>query len=122
MEHALKYPGYRYRPKPASQLRKKRNVKRNGPSDVKRCEHIADLLLSGKIGDDLVEAVGRLDISVGCDVALQESLPAPGRDTGTAPAGSMRATVTDGRPELDDCSTLSAPMATHTPCNSGHMM
>ena len=118
-EHALKYPGYRYQPKPTNQLKKKRNVKRNGPSDLKRCELIADLLLSGIVGDDLVEAVGRLDISVQSGVAPEGGCPAQGRDTDATSAGSVRSTGTVGSPKLDDGSNLSAPKATPTTCDSG---
>ena len=121
MEHALKYPGYRYQPKPTNQLKKKRNVKRNGPSDLKRCELIADLLLSGIVGDDLVEAVGRLDISVQSGVAPEGGCPAQGRDTDATSVGSVRSTGTVGSPKLDDGSNLSAPKATPKTCDSGHL-
>jgi hypothetical protein len=117
MEHALKYPGYQYRPRPANQPKKKRNVKRNGPSDLKRCELIADLLLSGKMGDDLVEAVGRLDISVESEVTPKEESPPPGKDTDSISVGSE----TDRSPQLVDCPTLSGSKATQAPFDSGKL-
>ncbi|KAF6766444.1 hypothetical protein DFP72DRAFT_18927 [Ephemerocybe angulata] len=60
MEHELKHPGYRFSPTARTKKPVKRKVKRNGAGDLLRCEKVAELLLSGKAGEDLEEAVKSL--------------------------------------------------------------
>lgn len=57
LEHERKYPGYRFQPTPRTKRPLKRRVKRNGLDDLARCEKLADLLLSGKTGDELSAAI-----------------------------------------------------------------
>jgi hypothetical protein len=78
-------------------------------------------LFRGKKGDDLVEAVECLDISVQSEVALGDGRLTPGKDTIAMSAGSVRGTETDGTPELGDCSSLLAPQAAHIPYDSGNV-
>ncbi|KAG2023197.1 specific transcriptional repressor [Coprinopsis cinerea AmutBmut pab1-1] len=57
IEHEKKYPGYRFCPIQRTKKPIKRKVKRNGEEDLIRCERLADLLLAGKQGDELSDAI-----------------------------------------------------------------
>ncbi|KAF8640694.1 hypothetical protein AX17_000350 [Amanita inopinata Kibby_2008] len=56
MDHSRKYPGYHFTPTVRSKKPVKRNVKRNGVDDLLRCQRLADLLISGKEGNELEDA------------------------------------------------------------------
>lgn len=62
--HAQKYPNYRFSPIGRTTKPIKRNVRRNGIEDKKRCEKVAELLLAGKSGEELEDAVKQVDISL----------------------------------------------------------
>ncbi|KAJ3502148.1 hypothetical protein NMY22_g18684 [Coprinellus aureogranulatus] len=62
-EHARRHPDYVFCPTPRSKKPLKRKVKRNGPEDLRRCEKVADLLLMGKQGNDLAEAISAIKLS-----------------------------------------------------------
>jgi len=64
-EHEMKHPGYRFCPTARTKKPVKRRVKRNGADDLRRCQQVAELLLSGKQGDDLEEAVESLNVEGG---------------------------------------------------------
>ncbi|TDL28932.1 hypothetical protein BD410DRAFT_781490 [Rickenella mellea] len=54
-KHAEMYPDYRYTP--VRREKKKRNVKKTGPEDLERFQKVAQLLVSGKQGDELESAL-----------------------------------------------------------------
>lgn len=56
VEHAERYPNYRFRPIGRAKKPKKRKVRRNGAEDVKRCETVAELVMAGKQGPELERA------------------------------------------------------------------
>ena len=72
-EHRKKYPDWRFRPSSNAQVKvkdgpKRRNNKRargeaekKGKNREKRCDKIADLLMAGKTGVDLEEAIEKFD-------------------------------------------------------------
>lgn len=53
--HKLKYPDYRFRPQYGAEPKQKRNVKRNGPKDLRRCAALADAIVKGKQADEIKE-------------------------------------------------------------------
>ncbi|KAF9015407.1 hypothetical protein BDQ17DRAFT_1404038 [Cyathus striatus] len=57
LEHLQRYPGYRFCPSTRSKPPTRRNVKRNGAEELLRCQRVAELLMSGKQGEELVSAV-----------------------------------------------------------------
>ncbi|KAI0313756.1 hypothetical protein OF83DRAFT_1086119 [Amylostereum chailletii] len=62
-EHKARWPDYAFRPlhmKGKAQP-EKRKVREVGPKDLKRCERIAQLLVEGKKGADLEEAIQEFD-------------------------------------------------------------
>lgn len=67
--HAQKYPNYRFSPVGRATKPIKRNVRRNGIEDKKRCEKVADLLLAGKSGEELEDAVKQIDMSLKTEVS-----------------------------------------------------
>ncbi|KAG6837209.1 hypothetical protein H0H93_013077 [Arthromyces matolae] len=67
LDHAIKYPGYRFSPNVRTKQVIKRNVKRNGEDEMLRCKKVAELLLAGKAGQDLDSAVETIDKSMGRD-------------------------------------------------------
>jgi hypothetical protein len=60
-QHALAYPDYRFKPAPRTKQPVKRNVKRNSAQEIERCRKIADLIQTGKSGEELTHAVKRMD-------------------------------------------------------------
>lgn len=60
-EHKAKYPNYRFRPVHNKNKEKKKEKVLPTPEDERRCEEVAQLLLEGKKGDELAEAVRNLD-------------------------------------------------------------
>jgi HMG (high mobility group) box len=60
VEHAIKYPGYRFAPKPRGD-RRKRKTKRNEPEILQRNEEAARLVSQGVTGDALREALAGYD-------------------------------------------------------------
>ncbi|PPQ98892.1 hypothetical protein CVT24_003523 [Panaeolus cyanescens] len=61
LEHMQKYPNYRFTPLTRTKKPLKRNTKRNSEEDMQRCRRVADLLLQGKQGEELVAAVNTVD-------------------------------------------------------------
>ncbi|KAF9229727.1 hypothetical protein BS17DRAFT_36673 [Gyrodon lividus] len=61
-QHAQRYPNYRFSPVCRANKPVKRNVRRNGVEDKKRCEKVAELLLAGKNGKELESAVKEIDV------------------------------------------------------------
>ncbi|KAH9891133.1 hypothetical protein C8Q73DRAFT_112026 [Cubamyces lactineus] len=61
--HRVMYPNYRFSPQQRTEKAKKRNVKRNGPTDKQRCTKVAKLLLEGKGGNALKAEVEKFDES-----------------------------------------------------------
>jgi len=59
--HLRKHPDYRFTPLSRVKKSVKRNVKRNGESEMRRCRFVADLLLAGKEGDELTTAVNETE-------------------------------------------------------------
>ena len=60
VEHSIKYPGYRFTPKPRGD-RRKRKTKRNEPEILLRNEEAARLVSQGLTGDALHEALAEYD-------------------------------------------------------------
>ncbi|KAF5356861.1 hypothetical protein D9756_006782 [Leucocoprinus leucothites] len=60
-EHKAKYPNYRFRPVHNKNKEKKKDKALPTPEDERRCEEVAQLLLEGKKGAELAEAVRNLD-------------------------------------------------------------
>lgn len=73
-QHALAYPDYRFKPTPRTKQAAKRNVKRNTPKEIERCQKIARLLQDGKSGEELTHAVRN----------MEGELPPPPSEGGTA--------------------------------------
>ncbi|KIJ68825.1 hypothetical protein HYDPIDRAFT_25078 [Hydnomerulius pinastri MD-312] len=63
-QHAERYPNYRFSPVGRTNKPVKRNVRRNGVEDRKRCEKVAELLLAGKHGKELESAVKEIDVTL----------------------------------------------------------
>ncbi|KAJ7651974.1 hypothetical protein DFH06DRAFT_995468, partial [Mycena polygramma] len=61
VQHRRMYPNYRFTPTPRAKKPVKRKVNRNGTQDIERSREVAKLILSGKQGHDLEEAVLTLD-------------------------------------------------------------
>lgn len=59
-EHMRKYPNYRFTPNAREKKPLRRKTKRNGAEDMLRCVEVAELLLDGKEGHELEEAVKRM--------------------------------------------------------------
>ena len=60
VEHSIRYPGYRFTPKPRGD-RRKRKTKRNEPEILLRNEEAARLVSKGVTGDALHEALAEYD-------------------------------------------------------------
>ena len=60
LEHSIKYPGYRFTPKPRGD-RRKRKTKRNEPEVLLRNEEAARLVSQGVTGDALRDALAEYD-------------------------------------------------------------
>ncbi|KAH8082797.1 hypothetical protein BXZ70DRAFT_1080519 [Cristinia sonorae] len=61
-EHKRKYPEYAFRPLHSKgKAENKRKVREVGPKDMKRCARIAELLVEGKKGEELSEAIAEFD-------------------------------------------------------------
>jgi transcription factor SOX7/8/10/18 (SOX group E/F) len=60
-EHKARYPNYRFRPVHNKNKEKKKEKMQPTPEDERRCEEVAQLLLEGKKGEQLAEAVRNLD-------------------------------------------------------------
>lgn len=60
VEHSIKYPGYRFTPKPRGD-RRKRKTKRNEPEVLLRNEEAARLVSQGVTGDALRDALAEYD-------------------------------------------------------------
>lgn len=56
--HQLKYPDYRFRPQCGGEPKQKRNVKRNGPKELKRCAALADAIVDGQ-EMDVIKAIAK---------------------------------------------------------------
>jgi hypothetical protein len=61
LEHRRMYPNYRFTPTVRATKPLKRKVHRNGAKDIERSRQVAQLILAGKAGDELEEAVRTLD-------------------------------------------------------------
>lgn len=57
LEHMQRYPGYRFSPGSRTKKPVKRKVKRNGAEELLRCRQVAELLMAGKEGEELENAV-----------------------------------------------------------------
>lgn len=68
-QHTAKYPNYRFSPVGRARKPVKRNVRRNGMEDKKRCEKVAELLLAGKKGSELEIAVKQIDVSLSIEAS-----------------------------------------------------
>ncbi|OSX61107.1 hypothetical protein POSPLADRAFT_1066448 [Postia placenta MAD-698-R-SB12] len=66
--HEQKYPGYKYQPKHDKEKRQAKaavkNSKKESPEDEERVEQVAQFLLAGKTGDDLAQAIRKLDLDI----------------------------------------------------------
>ncbi|KAF5377219.1 hypothetical protein D9615_006392 [Tricholomella constricta] len=69
IEHAKRYPGYRFSPNTRTKQVIRRNVKRNGEDELLRCKQVAELLLAGKAGAELDHAVKTIDTSLGREIS-----------------------------------------------------
>ncbi|EGO19459.1 hypothetical protein SERLADRAFT_442935 [Serpula lacrymans var. lacrymans S7.9] len=79
--HALKYPNYRFAPVGRAKKPVKRKVKRNGNQDRKRCEQVAELLLAGKQGNELENAVKEIDVTISSTADTAEAGEGDDRDS-----------------------------------------
>ncbi|KAJ7139533.1 hypothetical protein C8R44DRAFT_727576 [Mycena epipterygia] len=87
LEHQRLYPNYRFTPTVRAQKPLKRKVQRNGEKDLTRCREVAGLLLAGKQGDELEQAVMNLDKEAESDAQ-------------TVPAYSGRSAAPRAAPEV----------------------
>ncbi|KAK7019898.1 hypothetical protein R3P38DRAFT_3198308 [Favolaschia claudopus] len=66
-KHREEHPDYRFKPtrcrRDPGKPFKPRKVKRNGPEDLERDEHVAKLLGAGKGGEELSDAMGEYDLA-----------------------------------------------------------
>ncbi|KAJ2913024.1 hypothetical protein MD484_g7380, partial [Candolleomyces efflorescens] len=76
VEHEVKHPGYRFCPMARTKKPVKRKVKRNGVEDLHRCKQLAELLLSGKEGEDFLVAAKTLKATEPSTTAPSLSLDA----------------------------------------------
>lgn len=60
-EHKAKYPNYRFRPVHNKNKDKKKDKPQSTMEDERRCEEVAQLLLEGKKGEELADAIRKLD-------------------------------------------------------------
>jgi hypothetical protein len=74
-EHALKYPGYHFRPAPRVTPTAKRNVVRNTDADRARSKEIAALLTAGLKGDELEKAAYERRLDVMTALTAANALP-----------------------------------------------
>ncbi len=95
VEHSIKYPGYRFTPKPRGD-RRKRKTKRNEPEVLLRNEEAARLVSQGLTGDALREALADYDkrssdekqncaIGTSSPSSLSEALPSTPSSSALAP-------------------------------------
>ncbi|KAH9933002.1 uncharacterized protein B0H18DRAFT_1115639 [Fomitopsis serialis] len=80
--HKQKYPGYSFRPSSKHSTpypRTKRKVREVGPKDTKRCEKIAELLVKGKKGAELDEAVNEFDCNHVPEIVTRFDAPVTAR-------------------------------------------
>lgn len=77
-EHKEMYPNYRFRPVHNKNKKKEKKEKPLDEPDERRCEEVAQLLLEGKKGDELLAAVRRLDLDRQLPASSSASpMPAP---------------------------------------------
>ncbi|KAF9478712.1 hypothetical protein BDN70DRAFT_895511 [Pholiota conissans] len=70
--HMRRFPNYKFTPVARRQKPLKRKVKRNGDDELSRCRRVAELLLEGKEGDELVLAVKNADLNAPMPVEKAE--------------------------------------------------
>lgn len=71
-QHKLMYPDYRFRPNYRKEPAQRRNVKRNGIQDKRRCEALAKLITEGKKGSELKDAIKAFDAAVSLGVEVKD--------------------------------------------------
>lgn len=102
IEHQIKYPDYRFSPNVRTKRVVKRNVKRNGEDEMLRCKKVAELLLAGKAGKELDNAVQSIDLSLGRDPPLLKSKKALDSNSNTNEyPGFTSPLLPPGRPKGD---------------------
>ncbi|KAJ7275559.1 hypothetical protein B0H12DRAFT_1087788 [Mycena haematopus] len=77
LEHRRRYPNYRFSPTARTTKPIKRKVQRNGAKDIERSRQVAKLLLAGKEGDELEEAMMNLDQGAPAAEFIPSHLPPP---------------------------------------------
>lgn len=101
IEHQIKYPGYRFSPNVRTKQVVKRNVKRNGEDEMLRCKKVAELLLAGKAGKELDNAVQSIDLSLGRDPPLLKSKKALDSTSNTNEYPAFRSPLLSPEPSKD---------------------
>ncbi|KAF8446342.1 RNA dependent RNA polymerase-domain-containing protein [Boletus edulis BED1] len=71
VQHAERYPDYHFTPVGRAKKPKKRNVRRNGVADVKRCERLADLVMAGTCGRELEGVLSKIEHQHGVTVGTE---------------------------------------------------
>ncbi|KAH9486699.1 Repressor ROX1 [Psilocybe cubensis] len=92
IEHAKKHPGYKFSPVPRTKKPLKRKGKRNSEKDIERCKNVAELILAGKEGDELVAALKQLELENG-EEHNQDGSETPGLSYASYPPEESRAPV-----------------------------
>ncbi|KAJ3934969.1 MAG: hypothetical protein NXY57DRAFT_589063 [Lentinula lateritia] len=93
-EHQRKYPGYRFCPGTRTSKPVKRNVKRNGQTDLVRAQKVAELLKAGLQGHALESAVKDIDSE-----SLEGSSP-PAEDFSRSPSSSPSTQPSPSLPDI----------------------
>lgn len=76
LEHMRKYPNYKFAPMVKKMKPIRRRGKRDSVAEALRCLRVADLLLEGKEGDELVIAVNGSDQDAGVVSQAKDGLNA----------------------------------------------
>lgn len=102
VEHSMKYPGYRFMPKPRGD-RRRRKTKRNEPEVLLRNEEAARLVSQGATGDALREGLAEYDRRCAeerCHSTVS-STPPPSISEGSPSTPSVSPSVIHPPPSLD---------------------
>lgn len=120
-EHKRKFPQYAFRPNQARNkgATEKRKVREVGPKDHKRCAKIAELLVEGKKGQELDEAIQEFDkhhvpvVVTRFEAPItarmyrrSSSAPAPDKDENSKPRKSRSASTQPATPVASSVQSL----------------
>jgi len=90
-DHKRRFPDYAFRPVHGKKRADKRKMREVGPKDVKRCEKIAELLVGGKIGQELDAALEEFDKNHAPEVVTRFEAPITAQTFEDGPSTTMMA-------------------------------